>query len=238
MMESMRIDEASSERTFLIDELIRERRAKRGFTNRPLPVETVKDILSVARYAPSSSNIQPWQCYVLTGKGRERVVAAAVKAFDDASEKLFPEYPFFPSPLHEPYLSTFTKFRGQLGDGQGVERGDTVGRKRTLARQFMFFGAPVGLIFTVDRLLVPACFVCLGIFLQTIMLAARGRGIDTCPQQLWASQFPVLRKELGIRESDMVVAGMSMGYADNDLPVNHMVLDKFGPEKFAKFVDV
>jgi nitroreductase len=238
MTASIQTEETSSERTFLIDELIRGRRAKRGFTNRPVPIETVKDILSVARYAPSSSNIQPWQCYVLTGKGRERVVAAAVKAFDDAPEKLFPEYPFFPDPLHEPYLSTFTKFRGQLGDGQGVERGDKVGRKRALARQFMFFDAPVGLIFTVDRLLVPACFVCLGIFLQTIMLAAKGRGIDTCPQQLWSSQFPVLRRELGIPEGDMVVVGMSMGYADNDLPVNHMVLDKFGPEKFAKFVDI
>ena len=164
MTASIQTDETSSERTFLIDELIRGRRAKRGFTNRPVPIETVKDILSVARYAPSSSNIQPWQCYVLTGKGRERVVAAAVKAFDDGPEKLFPEYPFFPDPLHEPYLSTFTKFRGQLGDSQGVERSDKVGRKRALARQFMFFDAPVGLIFTIDRLLVPACFVCLGIF--------------------------------------------------------------------------
>ena len=198
MTASIQKDETSSERTFLIDELIRGRRANRGFINRPVPIETVKDILSVARYAPSSSNIQPWQCYVLTGKGRERVVAAAVKAFDDAPEKLFPEYPFFPDSLHEPYLSTFTKFRGQLGDSQGVESSDTVGQKRALARQFMFFDAPVGLIFTVDRLLVPACFVCLGIFLQTIMLAAKGRGIDTCPQQLWSSQFPVLRKELGI----------------------------------------
>jgi nitroreductase len=129
----------------------------------------------------------------------------------------------------KPFVSAFR---------QGLDEAGFAGRKRALARQFMFFDAPVGLIFTVDRLLVPACFVCLGIFLQTIMLAAKGRGIDTCPQQLWSSQFPVLRKELGISESDMVVAGMSMGYADNDLPVNHMVLDKFGPEKFAKFVDI
>ena len=75
---SIQTDETSPEHTFLIDELIRGRRAKRGFTNRPVPVEIVKDILSVARYAPSSSNIQPWRCYVLTGKGRERVVAAAL----------------------------------------------------------------------------------------------------------------------------------------------------------------
>jgi nitroreductase len=238
MTVSMQTDETSPEHTFLIDEVIRGRRAKSGFTNRPVPIETVKDILSVAKHAPSSSNIQPWRCYVLTGKGRERVVAAALKAFDNAPEKLSPEYPFFPDPLHEPYLSTRKKFGGQLGDGQGVERSDKAGRKRALARQFMFFDAPVGLIFTIDRLLAPACFVCLGIFLQTIMLAAKGRGIDTCPQQLWSSQFLVLRKELGIPESDMVVVGMSMGYADNDLPVNQMVLDKFGPEKFAKFVDI
>jgi nitrobenzene nitroreductase len=238
MTVSIQTDETSLEHTFPIDELIRGRRAIRGFTNRPVPMAAVKDILSVARYAPSSSNIQPWRCYVLTGKGRERVVAAALKAFDDAPGKLVPEYPFFPDPLHEPYLSARSKFGERYNDSQAVERSDTVGRRRMLARQYMFFGAPVGLIFTIDRLLVPACFVCLGIFLQTIMLAAKGRGIDTCPQQLRSSQFLVLRRELGIPESDMVVVGTSMGYADNDLPVNHLVLDKFGPEKFAKFVDI
>src|ERR1700732_450292 len=98
MTASMQTDETSSERTFLIDELIRGRRAKRGFTNRPVPIETVKAILSVARYAPSSSNIQPWQCYVLTGKGRERVVAAAVLAFDDGPENFFAGLPFLPPP--------------------------------------------------------------------------------------------------------------------------------------------
>jgi Nitroreductase family len=127
MTVSIQADETSPEHSILVDELIRGRRAQRGFTNRPVPIETVKEILSVARYAPSSSNIQPWRCYVLTGKGRERVVAAALKAFDNAPEKLFPEYPFFPDPLHEPYLSTFMKLRGQLGDGQGVERTDAVG---------------------------------------------------------------------------------------------------------------
>ena len=84
--------------------------------------------ISVLRLATRHAIVQgilPWRCYVLRGKGRERVVAAALNAFDNAPEKLFPEYPFFPDPLHEPYLSTFMKFRGQLGDGQGVERSDT-----------------------------------------------------------------------------------------------------------------
>jgi nitroreductase len=101
----------------------------------------------------------------------------------------------------------------------------------------MFFGAPVGLIFTMDRKLVPASFICYGAFLQTIMLAAQGRGLDTLPQQIWSLQYQVLRKELGIPESDMVVCGMCIGYADNGLPENNMTLDKFGPETFATFLD-
>jgi nitroreductase len=166
---------AGSERSpFYIDELIRGRRTKRGFTNKAVPVDLVRDILSISKFAPSSSNTQPWQCYVLSGKARERVVAAAVKAFNDNPEGLIPEYPFFPDPLHEQHLETFTKFRCQLGDAQGVERSDKVGRRRDVARQFMFFDAPVGLIFTMDRLLVPASFICYGAFLQTIMLAAQG----------------------------------------------------------------
>jgi len=223
---------------FNIDDIIRGRRAKRGYTDKPVPIEVVKDILSIARFAPSSSNTQPWKCSVLTGKARERIVTAAVKNFNDNHDTLVPEYPFFPDPLHEPYLSVFTKFRGQLGDAQGVERGDKESRRRDVARQFQFFGAPVGLIFTMDRRLAPASFICYGAFLQTIMLAAQGRGLDTLAQQIWALQDQVLRKELGIPETDMVVCGMCIGYADDGLPENNMKLDKFAPEQFATFLDV
>jgi hypothetical protein len=158
----------SEQSPFYIDELIRGRRTKRGFMNKAAPIDLVRDILSISKFAPSSSTTQPWQCYVLTGKARQRVVAAAAKAFNENPEGLIPEYPFFPDPLHEPHLETFTKFRGQLSDAQGVERSDKIGRRRDVARQFMFFDAPVGLIFTMDRLLVPASFICYGAFLQTI----------------------------------------------------------------------
>jgi nitroreductase len=128
---------AGSERSpFYIDELIRGRRTKRGFTNKAVPIDLVRDILSISKFAPSSSNTQPWQCYVLTGKARERVVAAAVKAFNDNPEGLIPEYPFFPDPLHEPHLETFTKFRGLLGDAQGVERNPRDGNRLLKVRLF------------------------------------------------------------------------------------------------------
>jgi nitroreductase len=222
--------------TPFIDDLIRERRSKRGFIDRDVPLDVVKDILSVAKYAPSSSNTQPWRCYVVTGEARERVTKAAVAEFRANHDKLAPEYPFFPQPLHDPYSSRFNDFRGQLGDAQGVHRSDKVGRMRDVERQFLFFDAPVGLIFTMDRRLEWASFLCYGCFLQNVMLAAKGRGLDTCPQQIWSLQHHVLRAELGIPGDEMVIAGMSMGWADNELPENRMNLQKQDVEHFASFI--
>jgi nitroreductase len=222
--------------TPFIDDLIRERRSKRGFIDRAVPLDVVKDILSVAKYAPSSSNTQPWRCYVVTGEARERVTKAAVAEFRANHDTLAPEYPFFPQPLHDPYSSRFNTFRGLLGDAQGVHRSDKVGRMRDVERQFLFFDAPVGIIFTMDRRLEWASFLCYGCFLQNVMLAAKGRGLDTCPQQIWSLQHHVLRAELGIPADEMVIAGMSMGWSDNDLPENRMTLQKQEVEHFASFI--
>jgi nitroreductase len=220
-----------------IDDLIRERRTKRGFLDRPVPMELVKEILSAATYAPSSSNSQPWQCYVITGKARERITTAAVEAYRAAPEEQTPEYPFFPKPLHDPYASRFDSFRGQLGDAQGCCRSDKVGRRRDVERQFRFFDAPVGIIFTMDRRLEWASFLCYGCFLQNVMLAAKGRGLDTCPQQIWSLQHPLLRTELKLPDAQMVVAGMSLGWADNGMAENQMTLPKLQLDEFTTFVD-
>jgi len=221
--------------TPFIDDLIRERRSKRGFLDRPVPLDVVKDILSTASYAPSSSNTQPWRCYVVTGEARDRVTKAAVAEFRANHATLAPEYPFFPQPLHDPYASRFNTFRGQLGDAQGVHRSDKSGRLRDVERQFLFFDAPVGIIFTMDRRLEWASFLCYGCFLQNVMLAAKGRGLDTCPQQIWSLQHHVLRAELGIPQDEMVIAGMSMGWANNSMPENCMTLQKLPLEHFASF---
>jgi nitrobenzene nitroreductase len=234
---NFRTEEASYDLPQIVDEVLCGRRTKRGFLDIPVPIETVKDILSVAALAPSSSNTQPWRCYVLTGKARERVVNRAVETFRAGPELLAPEYPFFPPELCDPFKGRFNKFRGQLGDAQGVHRSDKVGRMRDVERQFMFFEAPVGLIFTMDRRLEFASFICYGTFLQSIMIAARARELDTCPQQIWSLMHPILREELGIPEGEMVVAGMSLGWADNKLPENRMALDKLGVDDFATFID-
>ncbi|MBB2918415.1 nitroreductase [Cupriavidus alkaliphilus] len=220
----------------LTEALIRGRRSKRGFLDHAVPIETVRDILSVAKYAPSSSNTQPWRCYVLTGAARDKITEAAVEAYRAAPTGLAPEYPFFPNELPAPFSSRFNTFRGMLGDAQGVQRSDIVGRRRDVERQFRFFDAPVGLIFTMDRRLEWASFICYGCFLQNIMLAARARGLDTCPQQIWSLQSAVLRESLGISSEEMIVAGMSLGYADNSMPENNMDLSRLELDEFVSFL--
>lgn len=220
-----------------IDDVIRDRRTKRAFLDQAVPNSVVREILAVAGSAPSSSNSQPWRCHVLTGAARERVTTAAVAAYRAGPETLQPEYPFFPQPLHEPYLERFNHFRGTLGNAQGVCRSDIAGRRRDVERQFMFFDAPVGFIFTMDRRLEWASFLCYGCFLQNLMLAAKGRGLDTCPQQIWSLQHDILRAELGIADDQMIIAGMSLGWADNSVPENQMVLKKLNIDDFAHFAD-
>ncbi|ASW08598.1 nitroreductase [Rhizobium dioscoreae] len=236
MQANLKPDESDIDRASTVDQIMMERRAKRGFLNTPVPRETVNDILNAARFAPSSSNTQPWRCYVLTGSARDRITSKAVETFRAGPEKLAPEYPFFPQPLHDPFIGRFNQFRGQLGDAVGVPRSDKYGRLKDVERQFRFFEAPVGIIFTMDRKLEWASFICYGCFLQNMMLAARARGLDTCAQQIWSLQHRLLREELGFPETDMVIAGMSLGWANNTLPENNMVNHKLAIEDFVEFV--
>lgn len=107
---------------------------------------------------------------------------------------------------------------------------------KDVERQFRFFEAPVGMIFTMDRKLEWASFICYGCFLQNIMLAAKARGLDTCAQQIWSLQHPMLREELGFSENDMVVAGLSLGWADNSLAENNMTNHKLAIDEFVTFL--
>jgi len=236
MHANLKWERSEIDRAAVVDQTMMERRAKRGFLSTPVSTDTVIEILNAARFAPSSSNTQPWRCYVLTGDARDRITAKAVDIFRAGPEKLAPEYPFFPQPLHDPFIGRFNIFRGQLGDAVGVPRSDKYGRLKDVERQFRFFEAPVGLIFTMDRRLEWASFICYGCFLQNLMLAAKARGLDTCAQQIWSLQHHLLREELGFPETDMVIAGMSLGFADNSLPENNMENHKLAIKDFVEFV--
>ncbi|MFJ3486800.1 nitroreductase [Pseudomonas sp. NPDC090202] len=220
-----------------IDELIRGRTSKRSFTDTPVSIETVREIISVARHAPSASNSQPWRCFILTGQALKRITDGAVAAYQNNPLELAPEYPFFPNEVHEPYARRTTSFREQLGEAQSCNRADKEKRRLNIEHQFRFFDAPVGLIFTMDRRLEWSSFICYGCFLQNIMLAAKGRGLDTCPQQIWSLQHAFLRQALKLGEEDMVVAGMSLGWADNAREVNRMTVPRMPLDEFVTFLE-
>jgi nitroreductase len=220
---------------FEIDALIRERRSKRGYLDEPVPLDTVREILAVATSAPSSSNSQPWRCIVLTGEALKRVTAGAVDRYLNAPESLAPEYPFFPEQMPPPHDARTTAFRQQLGAAQNSPREDKTARGINIEKQFRFFDAPVGIIFTMDRRLERASFICYGAFLQNIMLAAKARMLDTCAQQIWSLQHRFLREQLQLDENTMVIAGMAMGWADNQQPENRMNVPRAGLDEVVSF---
>lgn len=220
----------------LVDDVIRTRHAVRNFSNQPVATSVVQDILDVARFAPSGSNIQPWKCYVVTGAARARLCEAAVAAFRANPMGQTSEYEFYPPELPEPCLGHRAAFGLKLGNSLGIAQDDMPARLGFAARNFTFFGAPVGIIFTIDRRLERASFIDYGCFLQSIMLAAKARGLDSCAQQTWAMVHPVIRAELGVPDEELVLCGMSLGYADEAAPENRLGLDKTQVGDFAVFL--
>lgn len=219
-----------------VDAAIISRRSVRGFRPDPVPVATIRDLIALAGRAPSGSNIQPWKAHVVTGAALARLTAALTAAHDSGTPEAR-EYEYYPVNWRDPYLGRRRALGWQLYGLAGIAKGDREGAKRQMGRNFTFFGAPVGLVFTIDRDLEQGSWLDVGMFLQTLMLAARGRGLDTCPQAAIASYPAVVRKELGIPESELVLCGMALGFADPDEPVNGVRAEREPVEAFTVFHD-
>lgn len=224
--------------TEAVDATIIARHAVRSFRSVPVPVEMVREILDVARYAPSGTNIQPWRVWVVTGEARDRLCTATVEALLETGPRpQEDEYKYYPDAFPEANLARRMAFGAAFGAALGIAHDDMKGRMQAMARQFQFFGAPVGLIFTMDRALEHGSFLDYGCFLQTIMIAAKARGLDTCAQQSWCQFHPAIRRELGIPDSEMLVCGMSLGWADEGAPENNLNLGRAPIEAFATFYE-
>ncbi len=224
--------------TDMVDATIRARHAARRFRKDPVPTRMIRDILDVARYAPSGTNIQPWRAWVVTGAARERLCAATVDALlASGPQPQEDEYRYYPTEFPEAVLARRMAFGAAFGAALGIAHDDMNGRMRAMARQFLFFDAPVGIIFTMDRALELGSLLDYGCFLQNVMLAAKARGLDTCAQQSWCQFHRVIRAELGIPEGEMLVCGMSLGWADEAAPENNLDLGRAPLEDFATFCE-
>jgi len=216
---------------------ITSRRSIRAFLPTPVPRPDIERILEVAARAPSGTNTQPWKVHVLTGDARQRLCDRITAAFDDAAERAThtEEYAYYPVEWVSPYIDRRRKVGWDLYSLLGIGKADKQRMHEQHRRNYCFFDAPVGLIFTIDRVMRQGSWLDYGMFLQSVMVAARAHGLDTCPQAAFTPFHRVIEAELGLSDAEMVVCGMSLGYADPAAVENTLVTEREPVAGFARF---
>jgi nitroreductase len=220
-----------------VDAAITSRRSIRAFLPTPVADATVREILEVAARAPSGTNLQPWKVHVLSGDARRRLSDAILAAYDDPAEraKHAEEYDYYPREWVSPYIDRRRKIGWDLYGLLEIGKTDKDRMHAQHGRNYVFFDAPVGFIFTIDRVLAQGSWLDYGMFLENIMIAARGRGLDTCPQAAFTQFHRVIKRELALGDHEMVVCGMALGHADPDAVANRLVTVRAPLDEFAKF---
>lgn len=220
-----------------VHDAITGRRSTRAYLDTPVPGDVLRRILTVAARAPSGSNIQPWKVYVLEGAAKDRLVAR-LTAMHAAGEPGNREYNYYPVEWRDPYLARRRACGFGLYRTLGIGREDKTHMHAQHGKNFSFFGAPLGLMFTLDRDMADTegSWLDTGMFIQSVMLAARGEGLETCPQAAFAYFASVVQEEVKIPPGEMVVCGMALGYADPAAVVNSFVTDREPLENFVTWV--
>jgi nitroreductase len=223
----------------IVDDIIVSRRSIRAFLPTPVAREDIEALLQVAARAPSGSNTQPWKVYVLTGERRQRLSRKILDAYLDPSQNAQhkEEYDYYPRQWVTPYVERRRKVGWDLYALLGLTRDNKAGMQAQHGRNYAFFDAPVGLIFTVDRVMAQGSWLDYGMFLQNLMIAARARGLDTCPQAAFTQFHRVIADELQLPDSEQLVCGMALGFADRDKTENTLVTERASVAEFATFVD-
>ncbi len=218
-----------------VDEAIATRRSIRRYLDTPVRLGTVEAILDVAARAPSGTNMQPWRGYAMAGAAKDALVAAVQAAFDARDPDHRQEVQYYPDAFFEPYLSRRRAVGWELYGLLGIAKGEAAKMQAQHRRNFQFFDAPVGLIFTIDRRLATGSWLDYGMFLENVMIAARGHGLDTCAQAAWTHFHRAIRPVLGLAEEEIVICGMALGYADPEAPENTLVTTRASVRSFIRF---
>jgi nitroreductase len=211
------------------------RRSVRGFLTTPVAEETVRQILEVASRAPSGSNTQGWQVEVLTGAAKARLTAAIMAARADGGPEPAPEYPYYPAKWFEPFHGRRRELGWSLYDLLSISKGDRSGARAWHDRNFSFFGAPVGMILTMDRRLAQGALMDCAMFLQNVTIAARAFGLETCPQAAFASYYDIIRRELSLSEERLIICGLALGHEDTQAVANKLRSSRVAVDVFATF---
>jgi nitroreductase len=219
-----------------VEEAITGRQSIRAFLPRPVPRELIERILNVAGRAPSGSNIQPWKVWVLEGEVKE-ALSRELKAEHDSGSAGQWEYAYYPRNWREPYLARRRACGFGLYNTIGIGRGDKAAMHAQHGRNYLFFDAPVGLLFSIDRDMEIGSWLDYGMFLQSIMVVARSFGLETCPQAAFAVRHATIQRRVGIPADQMLVCGMALGYADPAAKVNTFTPARLAVEQYTTWVE-
>ena len=225
-----------------VDQAITSRMSVRAFLPEAVPRETLMHVLDVASRAPSGVNTQPWKVYVLQGATRDALVSKvcaahdAVRADPSLAAHYQEAYAYYPEKWISPYIERRRENGWGLYGLLGIGKGDKDKMHAQHQRNYRFFDAPVGLMFTIDRVLGRGSLLDYGMFLQSIMVAARGHGLHTCPQAAWNGFAKIILPHIGAGEEEMLVCGMALGYADPSALVNSFHTPREPASQFTQFV--
>jgi nitroreductase len=227
------MDAKTPDAAAMVDAVIRSRKTVRAFRLDPVPRAQLMEIIEVARMAPSNFNTQPWRVHVLSGNAK-RALSEAISRVHSANTH--PPFSPFPQPLPPDCAVRLDDFGRRLYGALGIDRADMAARARQTGRNFVFFDAPVGFIFTIDSALTKHSWLDFGLFLQNLMLAAHARGLATCPQVSFVRYQSIIAEQLGLAPAEAVTCGMSLGYADAHAAVNQLGMPREPLEAFTRWL--
>jgi nitroreductase len=226
-----------------VEQAINTRMSARAFTTQPVPRELITQLLAQASRAPSGTNTQPWKVYVLQGKSRDTLVEKVCAAHDEV--RAHPEkaadyrepYDYYPEKWVSPFIDRRRENGWSLYGLLGITKADKDKMHAQHQRNYRFFDAPVGLMFTLDKVMGRGSLVDYGMFLQTLMLSARGMGLHTCPQAAWNGFGSIILPYIGAGDNEMLVCGMALGYADTSEIVNTFRTPREPVESFTQWLE-
>ena len=225
-----------------IEDAITSRKSVRAFTKDIVPKELITKLLSIAARAPSGTNTQPWKVYVLQGHALEDLCTQVCAAYDaiaanpELAKEYQPGYTYYPSKWFSPYIDRRRENGWSLYGLLGITKGDKDKMHTQHRKNFQAFGAPVCFFFTIDKELGKGSMLDYGMFLQNLMVAARGEGLDTCPQAAWNDYSKIILPLIGAQDNEMLVCGMALGYIDKTDIVNTFHTPRVGAEEFTTWL--
>lgn len=218
-----------------VSDALKSRITCRAFTEEAPSIEVVRRLLDTARWAPSGGNLQPWHIHVLGGDALASLKADVREAMKLTPMGMPPSYEIYPAKLKDPYNARRRKCGEDMYASIGVTRDDKPGRYAQFQRNFELFGAPVAMFVYLDKTMGPPQWSDVGMFLQSLMLAAREEGLHTAPQEAWAMWTDLVGRHVEAPEEQMLFCGVGLGFMDETAPINSLRTERAEVDEFATF---